>query len=251
MSKWAIMQLNKGKYGNGNQLFSEIRQAEMWTPQTIIPVNTMPPYNTHFSAYGLGWGLADVKGYKQISHTGGLEGTVTQVTLIPELHLGIIVLTNQQSGAAFRAITNTVKNSYMGIPAEDLVAQYSKTAGNNAVEDNKITNAVWEIVSKNQKTKIKTDAKKYTGTFHDNWFGDIVISEKNGKMYFASKRSPQLKGEVFFYKENNFVVKWDNPYFHADAHIFYENDNKTIKMLPIGPDTDFSYDFQDLEFTKN
>jgi hypothetical protein len=52
--------------------------------------------------------LSDVKGYKQVTHTGGLEGIVTQTTYIPELQLGIIVL-NQQSGAAFNAITNTIK----------------------------------------------------------------------------------------------------------------------------------------------
>jgi hypothetical protein len=40
--------------------------------------------------------LSDVKGYKQVTHTGGLEGIVTQTTYIPELQLGIIVLTNQQ-----------------------------------------------------------------------------------------------------------------------------------------------------------
>jgi hypothetical protein len=47
----------------------------------------------------LGWFLSDVKGYKQVTHTGGLAGVVTQVTLLPEMNLGIIVLTNQQSGA--------------------------------------------------------------------------------------------------------------------------------------------------------
>jgi hypothetical protein len=51
------------------------------------------------------------KGYKQVTHTGGLEGIVTQTTYIPELQLGIIVLTNQQSGAAFNAITNTIKTA--------------------------------------------------------------------------------------------------------------------------------------------
>jgi hypothetical protein len=40
-----------------------------------------------------------------------LEGIVTQTTYIPELQLGIIVLTNQQSGAAFNAITNTIKTA--------------------------------------------------------------------------------------------------------------------------------------------
>jgi hypothetical protein len=37
------------------------------------------------------------------------------------LQLGIIVLTNQQSGAAFNAITNTIKDSYLDIDSEDYV----------------------------------------------------------------------------------------------------------------------------------
>jgi hypothetical protein len=37
---------------------------------------------------------------------------VTQTTYIPELQLGIIVLTNQQSGAAFNAITNTKRQLF-------------------------------------------------------------------------------------------------------------------------------------------
>ena len=45
---------------------------EMWTPQTIIPVRAPGPYNTHFAAYGLGFGISDVKGYKQVTHTGVL-----------------------------------------------------------------------------------------------------------------------------------------------------------------------------------
>ena len=73
-------------------------------------------YNTHFAAYGLGWFLSD-EGIQTgiVSHTGGLPEQVTQVTLIPELKLGIIVLTNQQSGAAFTAITNTIKDAYFGV----------------------------------------------------------------------------------------------------------------------------------------
>jgi hypothetical protein len=43
LSKWAIMQMNNGKYGPDNkQLFSEKEHTEMWTPQTIIPIKTQP-----------------------------------------------------------------------------------------------------------------------------------------------------------------------------------------------------------------
>lgn len=250
MSKWAILQLNKAKY-NGKQLFSEKQHTEMWKPQTLMPNRTAPPYNSLFKAYGLGWQLTDVKGKLQVSHTGGLEGIVTQVTLIPELQLGIIVLTNQQSGAAFSAITNTIKDSYLDIPSEDYVALYSSRQQSNEQDADKITTEVWNTVAANIKNKkLKIDPKKYIGTYKDNWFGEAVITEKNGKMYFAATKSPQLTGEMFYYKDNNFVVKWNNRYFHADAHVHFENDNKTFKMEAISPLTDFSYDFQDLEFHK-
>jgi hypothetical protein len=56
----------------------------MWQLQTIIPTKTTALYNTHFNGYGL-LVFSDVKGYKQVTHTGGLEGIVTQTTYIPEV----------------------------------------------------------------------------------------------------------------------------------------------------------------------
>ena len=105
-------------------------------------------------------------------------------------------------------------------------------------------------ISKNQNEKIKIDFNPYLGTYKDNWFGEIVISEKKGKYYFASKRSPQLTGEIFFYKDQTFVVKWNHRSFLADAFVTFSGENTNIKMKPISPLTDFSYDFQDLDFAK-
>ena len=256
LSKWMILQLQNGKYGPEKQyqLFSKKEQDEMWSLQTIIPANTKPPYNTHFSGYGLGWFLSDVKGYKQVTHTGGLEGIVTQTTLFPELNLGIVVLTNQQSGAAFTAITNTIKDSYLDIPYTNYVEIYSKREKDNIAEADKTTAEVWTAVAKNLKDKLKIDYKKYTGSYVDNWFGKVELLEKKGKLFFKSTRSPQLTGEVFFYKDNTFAVKWNTRSFNADAFLFFEMDEKgqleAIKMKPISDLTDFSYDFQDLDFIR-
>jgi len=257
MSKWIIMQMNGGKYGDdpGKQLFSKKVHNEMWTPQTIIPVNASPPYNTHFSAYGLGWFLSDVKGYKQVTHTGGLAGMVTQVTLFPELQLGIIVFTNQQSGAAFSAITNTIKDSYLGIPPTDRVKINNERVKAGLAEADSITNNIWNAIAIEQRKNAgKVDFKPFSGTYHDNWLGDIVLSEKNGKFRFDSKRSPKLSGEVFFYKNNTFIVKWDRRSFDADAYLHFQTnkDGKpfSIKMEAISPLTDFSFDFQDLDLKR-
>lgn len=257
LSKWVIAQLNNGKYGAQKefQLFSENVHAEMWKSQTLLPNGGTAPYSSHFRSYGLGWQLTDINGHLQVSHTGGLDGIVTQTILFPEYQLGIIVLTNQQNGTAFTAISNTIKDSYLGITNPDHVTTLSKERQAKEENADKITTAVWETVNKNKNLKvIETNYKKYIGTYKDNWFGEIKLFEKKGKLYFTATRSPRLTGEVFFYKDQNFVVKWDIQSFHADAHLFFDLDANQnaihFKMKAISPLTDFSYDFHDLDFTK-
>ena len=251
LSKWLITQMNKGKNENGQQIFSVKQHKEMWTSQTILPERNPYPYKTNFRSYGLGWQLTDVNGFLQVSHTGGLDGIVTQTIMFPEIQLGIIVLTNQQSGAAFTAISNTIKDSYLGLPNFDHLEYLSKDRQGKEDEADKITEEVWETV-KNNTTKV--NLKKYIGTYTDNWFGKVSITEKNGKLYFASQRSPRLKGEIFLYKDETFAVKWDVRSFNADAHIFFKIDAKGkasgFTMKAISPLTDFSYDFHDLDFKK-
>lgn len=253
LSKWVIAQLKHGKYGENNErLFSEKVHNEMWKQQTILPIGASLPYSTNFKAYGLGWQLTDINGHLQVSHTGGLDGIVTQTIMIPDLQLGIIVLTNQQSGAAFNAISNTIKDSYLGLNNPDHVIALSEERKAKENDADKITDEVWEVVNKNLKEKSTVNNQKYVGTYKDNWFGEVTISEKKGKLYFASKRSPRLAGEILFYKNQNFIVKWNVRSFHADAHIFFDldaNGNAThFKMKAISPLTDFSYDFHDLDF---
>ncbi len=257
MSKWIIMQMNDGKYGEGlsKKLFTETVHDEMWTPQTIIPVRAAPPYNTHFSGYGLGWFLSDVKGYKQASHTGGLAGIVTQVTLLPELKLGIIVLTNQQSGAAFTAITNTIKDSYLGVPAMDRVKQMHDRVVQNEANAKKMTDDIWKTIDLQQKNNlVKIDLNQFTGTYTDKWFGDVTISIKDDKLWFQSVRSPKLAGEMLYFKGNTFIAKWIDRSMDADAYVNFWLDNSAkasgMKMDAISPLTDFSFDFQDLDFTR-
>lgn len=255
LSKWVLLQLAHGKY-NGKQLFSDDVHEEMWSPQTITQRRVSPgPYNTHFQAYGFGFGISDVKGYKQLSHTGGLEGMVTQITMIPELNLGIIVLTNQEESAAFASITNQIKDSYLGITGTDRVAEYAAIVKRNKAMGDKVTDSVWQHIEALQKTgKGSVDMSPYTGTYHDLWFGDITISVKNGRPWFESRRSRQLTGELYYYNGNTFVAKWNNRSMHADAFVSFildENGKASgITMKPVSPLTDFSYDFQDLDFSR-
>jgi hypothetical protein len=251
MSKWVTAMINGGKYGNNleKSLFSPAVAKELWTPQTII--NNGNPAS--FSSYGLGWFLSSVNGKFQATHTGGLSGIVTQVTIIPELKLGIIVLTNQQSGAAFNAITNSIKDGYLGNKGFDRIKTNNENRLRNEKQAQEIVAKTWAAIAAAQKTETtKPMLKNYLGTYKDPWFGDVTISEVNGKMHFQAKNSPKLKGDMTFYKGNTFIVKWYDRSLDADAFVNFTLDNEAkadgFKMEAISPLTDFSFDFQDLNF---
>ena len=86
LSKWVMLLLNQGWLLA--RLYTYIQssvQKEIWSPQTIIQNGDPEEYRTHFKAYGFGFFMQDLNGYKEISHTGGLEGMVTQIVMFPEL----------------------------------------------------------------------------------------------------------------------------------------------------------------------
>jgi CubicO group peptidase (beta-lactamase class C family) len=257
MSKWVIMQMNNGKYGKDleKQIFSEEVHNEMWAPQTIRSLEEDITYNTHFSMYGLGWGLTDEKGYLQVDHSGTLAGVVTKVSLLPELKLGIIVFTNQQSEAAYNAVINTIKDSYFGIKGIDRIEEQKKDVLRNRAEAKKITDELWTKIDEQQKKGVHVaDPALYTGTYSDKWFGDIIISLVDGKIRFHSVRSPKLRGEMVYYTGNTFIVRWDDRTFDADAFVVFALDKNgkpsSITMEAVSPMTDFSFDFHDLYLRK-
>ena len=187
-------------------------------------------------------------------HSGGLAGIVTLITLVPELKLGIIVLTNQQSGAAFNAVTNSIKDGYLGIKGNDWVKMQLEASQQAQKEAEQIKSEVDKMVASGQKPGSVLMPGQILGTYTDKWFGDVVISEKDSKLWLVSVRSPRLKGELLAYKGSTFIVKWNDRSFDADAFVRFSTDtdgNATgMKMEAISPLTDFSYDFQDLDFTR-
>ena len=54
-----------------------------------------PPVN--FLTYGLGWFISDFNGLKMVEHGGNIDGMHAQVSLVPELELGMIFLSNSRN----------------------------------------------------------------------------------------------------------------------------------------------------------
>lgn len=256
MCAWMMTQLNKGKYGEdlSRQLFTEARQREMWTIHTITGVNPDPRYNQHFGGYGLGWGLGDIKGNMRVSHTGGLPGMLTSVTLIPDIKLGVVILTNTENGggALFSAVGNTIIDSYLKLDKVDWLERFGKRFTAMKNNGDSVTTAVWNTVAAAKNSKVNTG--DYTGIFEDKWFGKVEVFLKDGQLWFKSYRSPKLNGPMQLYKANTFAIKWEYQDMNCDALAMFSLDENgkavSIKMKGISPNIDFSFDFQDLDLQR-
>lgn len=255
MSKWMIVRLNKGKYGIDlkSSIFSLKNHNEMWRIHTVTETNPNPRYNSHFSGYGLGWGLSDVKGNLKVSHTGGLPGMLSIVTMYPDLNLGIVILTNTGGGGGlFSSITNTISDSYLGLDDFGWIEKNVTRMNKQKSTGDEISNKVWAKVEAEKNTAVKKD--DYVGIYEDKWFGKVEVFLKDKHLWIKCHRSPKLNGPMAFYNANTFAIKWEYQAMNADAFAMFSLDEtgkaQSIKMKGISPNIDFSFDFHDLDLKR-
>ena len=82
----------------------------------------------------------------------------------------------------------------------------------------------------------------------------MEVYRKDDKLYIKSHRSPKLNGELQYYKDQTFAVKWEYQDMNADAFVTFGIDFKdkaqSMKIKGISPDIDFSFDFQHLNLKR-
>lgn len=258
LAQWMLLQLNHGKYGMDidavNQLFTEESQREMWKIHTVRDANRNPRYNSHFAGYGLGWDLTDKKGNMVVSHTGGLPGMLSKTLLIPDLNLGVVVLTNTEPGGAglFYAVSSTIEDSYLGLDDFHWVDKINQILKTRNEKGDEVTKSVWETVEANKNVPI--DESKYIGVYKDDWFGEMEVFKNGDQLWIKSYRSPKLNGAMYFYNANTFAIKWEYQDMECNAFAMFALDEnglaQSIKMKGISPNIDFSFDFHDLDLVR-
>jgi len=252
MAKWVILQLNHGLLPDGKtRLFSEKQSREMWTGQTVLPINDPPPQlaalKANFADYGLGWFLRDYKGRKLVGHTGGVLGAVSRVLLVPEENLGIVILTNAEEGAAFESIAQHILDAYLSLPPTDWITAFK------AVKDKGDQDAA-EIVKKAAAEHAADSTPslplaKYAGTYTDDWYGPITIRLEGDRLVISFDHTPTMIGDLKHWQYETFKAHWRDRRIE-DAYItFSHNPDGSIdsaKMEAVSPLADFSFDYQDL-----
>ena len=253
LAKWAAMHLAGGALPDGTRFFSEETHQELWNPVTLMPLDDIARQHsrTHFNAYALGWRLEDFFGYLRVGHSGGLQGMTTYIGLLPEKDIAVIVLTNQWS-RAYRAIASGILNSYISDAPEDWVEIYGQSAA--ATSDDAKREVEQAFANRDADSKPSLPFAAYVGTYRDPWYGNVFVEGDNKGLIMRFGRTNMLVGPLKHFQHDTFVARWRDRSLFADAYATFslgaDGSVESIKMKAVSPDTDFSFDFHDLDLRR-
>ena len=176
LSLWVIAQLDSGKYDGVNVIpFSALQKTRQLLS---IERRVRHPYNkTHYTLYGMGWEFQDYEGKEIVSHTGGVNGFVTSVTLMPEEKLGIVVLTNTDQNAFFQSLKWEILDAYLGLPYRNYDSTFFAGAMKRKTNQDSLIIMMKDSVKLNLSPEI--DLQNFAGEYENVVYGyaDLVQKE--------------------------------------------------------------------------
>ena len=252
IAKWLIVQLDSGRTADGGRLFDASTARQLWSVVTPLAVSPPPPelraLRANFAGYGLGFSLRDYRGYKLVSHTGGLPGFVSRIAMIPELKLGVAVFTNQESEESFMALTCRVLDHYIGADDTDWIAAWARVRSRGdsllAARERRT------VASRDSLSRPSLPLERYAADYEDAWYGTVSIAHDKGKLVMRFSHSPGMVGDLQHWQYDTFIVRWRDRELRADAFVTFalsaEGTIDRATMKAVSPATDFSFDFHDL-----
>lgn len=204
MAKWMNFMMNTD-FRAKNQL---------WKMQNSYMVNRKGEndFNMHFNGYGLGWGLSDYYGRLRVSHTGGYDGMISAVTMIPDEKLGVVVLSNGMNPPTM-AVTYYALNAFLGEEERDWSAELLKKKEERKTKDTRVED---RVASRVEGTKPSLDLGKYVGTYYADIYGNIDVKLEDGKLHMYFEHSSELAATLEHWHYDVWKLDWDNTHAWFD-----------------------------------
>ncbi len=253
LSTWGRFWLNEGVAPDGERLLSEDQVQELWTGVTVQNVSPLLSglAGTNFSIYGLGWSLRDFHGELMVGHSGGLLGGSSYFGVLPDQDVAVFVSSNMSTygstALALQLLNEAAApesdSDWIGTLHGAYQAQRELAARDSG--DGEVADVAIEPVR---------PLEAYTGAYTDPWYGLVTIEVRDSALFIDMSRSDVLDAPLIPVAPDRFVARWPDRSLNADAYVdFIAGDGRVtgMTMEAVSDTTDFSFDFHDLDFTKN
>ncbi len=222
MTRWMRMLLARGAW-EGQTVLGAEAVDEMFQMQTPIrseksDTSLPPAVRPTFEGYGMGWELLDYRGHKVVRHGGQTDGMVAQVTLVPDLDLGLVILLNRHDSDAFKPVEYLILDAMLGV---DQPVEWSRVM---RPPDPSIPAAPLRAAAA-ARPRGPGFNERYTGRYTNPAVGSAAIVVKDGRLSLVLDRTPLYGGSLEHLTGDTFLVRRSYPLvdpspveFHTDPH---------------------------------
>jgi CubicO group peptidase (beta-lactamase class C family) len=209
MSKWVMALLNDGKVGNRQVIPAAAIQATR-QPQDIVGSIHHLNGEDNFELYGLGWFIQDYSGHRLVMHDGGVNGYLSSVTLSPQDHLGIIILTNTDQNLFFEALRWEILDAYFGQGYRNYSDAYLTNYKTRATADQTTDKKLRDSVLLNLRPALP--AGNYTGKYTNSLYGSMTITQgENNDLEIRFEHHPKMFAKLQPLGGNRYYVTFSDP----------------------------------------
>ncbi len=171
ISRWIEFNLDNGKW-EGEQIIEEATMNKIHSPHQIASSDLSDP-RSFLGTYGLGWGVSAYRGRLSVQHGGGIDGFVSNIVLFPHDDLGIVVLTNSETGLA-STICNLAADRMLEL---EFVDWYEEASKNREEAEESMAKGEEE----KEELRVKDagyahELKDYAGLYVHSAYGDVQVS---------------------------------------------------------------------------
>jgi len=253
MLTWMRMWLDDDlKSQRGEPWLSAAQRGTLWSAHMPMPISKRQHAwdGSRFNAYGYGWRLSDVDGVWRVAHTGTLSGMYSAVNLLPDKKAGFVFLINGDASDA-RAVLNSILAKQFTAPdkahavswyADELVKEHEQEPAENKAPD-----------TSSRQLAPPVTLKQWLGVYRDPWFGEVSICADGKAVALVSAKSPLLAGRLMRVGDR-LLVDWNEDSVDTEAWLDFSasknNQPIALTLSKVDPDADFSYDYEDLAFTR-
>lgn len=185
MSHWLIALMNDGKYGGKQVLPADVLKATL-APAIALP-NTMGEARGYWEllnpVYGMGRWTASYRGHQIAFHGGDINGFHSQVSIMPQDRIGVIVFViGDHCASLYNTVSYNVYERLLGMdqtPWSDRLLE-ARLKGKKAGTEARAKAGQEQV----KNTKPSHPLAEYVGEYEHPAYGVLKIGLKDGQLQF-------------------------------------------------------------------
>lgn len=248
LSAWIRMWLRDDPVSGAGRLSSRVKHA-VWTPHTVIPLSvaamqTIP--GRHFHAAALGWFAMDYRGRVVLTHSGGMDGMISRLVLLPEEKLGFVILTNSINSLGSWLMYG-IMDEFLGGRTRDWSAEGLTRNLEADARERQREESIEEARVKG--TKPSLPLQDYAGTYRSEMYGDVKVGVDGTTLVARFVPTATYIADLTHWHFDTFRIEMRDPTLPKGMATFVLDARGKVSEIRIDiPNPDF--DFTELELKR-